>query len=86
MRVSQESLRLVEMSGEVFYVAKVGHNDLPIAFKLTSGSDDRAVFENPQHDFPKRLEYRLTEGRLVVTVSDGGTRGFTLDFTRTTEE
>ena len=27
-----------------------------------------------------------TEDRLVVTVSDGGTRGFTLDFTRVTEE
>jgi hypothetical protein len=30
-----ETLRIVEMSDEVFYLAKVSHNEYPIAFKLT---------------------------------------------------
>ncbi len=82
-RQSAESLRLVEMSGEVFYVAKVGHNALPIAFKLVECSNESAVFENAAHDFPRRLEYRRTGAdSLVVSVSDGTAKGFTLRFVK----
>jgi hypothetical protein len=78
-----EALRLVEMSDGVFYISKVAHNELPIAFRLSSCNGDSYIFENPAHDFPRRLEYRRDgEDRLVVTVSDGGDRGFTLEFRR----
>ena len=81
--LSSESLRIVEMSGEVFYLAKVGENDLPVAFKLTDCSETHAVFENAGHDFPRRLEYRLTgEERMIVRVSDGAENGFEMKFTR----
>lgn len=90
---SREELRLVEMGSEVFYIAKVGHNALPIAFKLTECSEASAVFENPDHDFPKKLEYQLSDGslgdgqptggsELTVTVSDGAEKGFRLRFQR----
>jgi hypothetical protein len=79
--INSESLRLVEMSGEVFYIAKVRHNDLPVAFKMTTCSNNIAVFENPNHDFPRRLEYRFAgEGRITVNVSDGVDEGFTVNF------
>ena len=78
-----ETLRLVEMSGVVYYIAKVGHNDLPVAFKALECSDAGATFVNPDHDFPKRLVYRLEGGdRLTVDVSDGGSKGFSLEFLR----
>ncbi|WP_323846106.1 DUF6265 family protein [Microbulbifer magnicolonia] len=78
-----ELLRLAEMSGEIFYLAKVSHNELPVAFKLTDCSGSAAVFENPAHDFPRRLEYRLmAAGRLQVLVSGAGGKRFTLDFRR----
>ncbi len=78
-----EVLRLVEMAGGVFYVSKVTHNVLPIAFRMTGCDDGRFVFENPAHDFPRRLEYRReSDRRLIVHVSDGGEKGFTLDFVR----
>ena len=80
---SGESLRLVEMSGGVFYLSKVTHNELPVAFRLTGCDEGRFVFENAVHDFPKRLEYRREgEERLVVRVSDGAEKGFTLEFRR----
>lgn len=80
-----EALRLLEMAGEVFYVSKVAHNDLPVAFRLTGCAEGRFVFENPAHDFPRVLEYRRDgHTRLVVRVSDGGEKGFTLDFRRET--
>lgn len=78
-----EVLRLLEMAGGVYYVSKVTHNELPVAFRLTACADGNYVFENAAHDFPKRLEYRREgDGRLVVRVSDGGDKGFTLDFRR----
>ncbi len=76
-----ETLRLVEMSSEVFYIAKVSHNAVPIAFKLEDCSDEMLVFTNPAHDFPRRIEYRRNAlGGFSVVVSDGGERGFELTF------
>jgi len=84
---SSETLRLVEMSGELFYVAKVGHNEVPVAFKLTGCTEESAVFENPDHDFPRRLEYRRTgKNKMLVRVSDGGDKGFQVEFERHGEE
>jgi hypothetical protein len=81
--VDGETLRLVVMGDGVFYVAKVAHNDYPVAFRLTTCQAERLVFENPAHDFPRRLEYRRVDGdRLEVNVSDGAERGFRLDFRR----
>ncbi|MCB9472784.1 MAG: hypothetical protein H6678_03125 [Candidatus Delongbacteria bacterium] len=82
-RTQGESLRLVSMGGEIFYIAKVAHNDYPTAFKLVECGPDRALFTNPEHDFPKALEYRLLEGgHLDVLVSDGAEKGFRLGFVR----
>ncbi len=78
---SSESMRLVAMSGEVFYIAKAAHNTLPIGFKLVRCTHDTALFENPDHDFPKQLTYRRGDrDSLIVHVSDGASRGFTLRF------
>jgi hypothetical protein len=78
-----EALRLLEMADGVFYFAKVAHNELPVAFALTECSGDRLVFENPAHDFPRRLEYsRTADGRMAVTISDGNNPGETLNFER----
>jgi ketosteroid isomerase-like protein len=83
-KASSEVLRLVEMAGGVFYLSKVTHNELPVAFRLSECADGRFAFVNAAHDFPKRLDY-VREGadRLKVRVSDGADKGFTLDFART---
>lgn len=83
---SGEVLRLVEMAGGVFYISKVTHNDLPVAFRLSECEGGRFVFVNPGHDFPRRIEYEPGgQGRLSVRVNDGAEKGFTLDFARTPE-
>lgn len=82
--LERESLRLVSMGDEIFYLAKVDHNALPVAFKLVDCGEDHAVFANPDHDFPRRIEYRIVENRMEVHVSDGEPegKGFTLRFMR----
>lgn len=81
--VDGEDLRLVAMLDAVFYVAKVAHNPYPVAFRMTVCEAGRLVFENPTHDFPRRLVYTMQpDGELEVTVSDGAERGFKLQFRR----
>jgi len=78
-----ESLRIVKMSGEVFYIAKVKHNSLPIPFKLMKCSDDQYFFENQNHDFPKRIDYyKIDEKTMRVKVSEDGVKGFEILFSK----
>ena len=80
----RESLALVVMAGEIYYLAKTSQHSVPIAFRLTEVAEGRAVFENPAHDFPRRLEYTLTDpNSLTVVVSDGADGGFSIEFSRT---
>lgn len=82
-RSSSEDLRLVQMGGQWFYLAKVAGNNLPVAFALTQCQLNDWLFDNPQHDFPKQLHYRLVKpDELTVTVSDGAGQGFTLKYRR----
>ena len=47
----------------------------PTEFQLTAEHDGGVTFENPAHDFPKRIDYApRTDGRLDVTVSGGEKR------------
>ena len=75
------------MSGEIFYLAKVTHNTLPIAFKLThcSASDKqrRFIFENKQHDFPNVIEYQqLSDNYMTINVSGKSGKSFTIQLHR----
>lgn len=80
-----ESLRLVNMAGNIFYLAKVSENTLPIAFKLVSCSKDRLHFENIDHDFPQSIQYSYNSaGNLSVLVAGNGNKGFKLNFDRST--
>lgn len=78
---NRETLRLVEMSGEVFYIAKVPQNELPTAFKLTKCGQNFFVFENPLHDFPKKITYSFEgSSKMNVRVSGSLDSDFELNF------
>ena len=75
-RVPLEDLLLVEMGGDVFYISKVAENPYPVGFRLTSTRKREAVFENPQHDFPKKISYKLQEdGTLLAAIEGPGGEG-----------
>ncbi len=81
--VPVETLRLAAMAGGVFYIAKVPEHALPISFRMTVCDEQTAVFENPDHDFPRVIAYRLAaDGVLTVRVTDGADEGFTLQYTK----
>lgn len=73
--VAFEYLRIVERNGGLFYIAQPG-GATATEFTLTELTPSRAVFENPRHDYPKRIAYELSpEGALSATVGQlkGGT-------------
>ncbi|MBL8802689.1 MAG: hypothetical protein JNN27_11870 [Planctomycetes bacterium] len=78
-----EYLRIVERDGGLVYIAQPG-GAAATEFVLTELTAQRAVFDNPRHDYPKRIVYELSaEGGLSATTGyiKGGTpRRF--DFTR----
>jgi hypothetical protein len=63
----------LEIKGsDIFYNAQVTGSAKPVPFKLTSVTDDSFVCENPQHDFPKKIAYKLTGNRIYATISGNG--------------
>ncbi len=72
---SFEYLRIVERDGGLIYIAQPGGNP-PTEFVLTELTTMRAVFDNPRHDYPKRIVYELSAaGDLSATIGfmKGGT-------------
>ncbi len=70
-----EYLRIVERDGGLVYIAQPG-GKTPTEFVLSEFSPTHAVFDNPRHDYPKRIMYELSsEGVLIATIGflKGGT-------------
>lgn len=73
--VAFEYLRVVEREGGLVYIAQPG-GKTATEFVLTELSSSRAVFDNPRHDYPKRIVYELSaDGVLSATTGQlkGGT-------------
>lgn len=84
-KTTKETLRIVQMSDHIFYLAKVESNAMPVPFKLTSCASRQAVFSNPEHDFPTRLRYTLNhtsakKDEMYAHVSGADGKGFTIAF------
>ena len=76
--VISEYLDITLNGVELIYTASVLNQNVGkgINFKLTK-SDTSFIFENPEHDFPKKIEYQKLSGtEIFVQVSDGGQKGF----------
>jgi hypothetical protein len=80
--VEFEFLRLEQRAVGVYYVASPKGRCPATDFKLTSLSGQEVVFENPTHDFPKRIIYRKnSDGTLTATVDGGaGTKAQTFNY------
>lgn len=63
-----EYLRVVQKEGGLVYVAQPG-GGVATEFVLTELSGSKAVFDNPRHDYPKRITYELSaDGKLTATI------------------
>ena len=75
--------RFTERDGTLVVIPYPGGTQ-SVPFTITKLEARRAVFENPEHDFPQRLDYRLDDDEtLVIDVTSPGSkpdarRGFRL--------
>lgn len=79
-----EYLRIEQREDAIYYVAQPKGRCPATDFKLTRATAQEAVFENPSHDFPKRIIYRKTaEDSLTASIDGGeGTKQMTFSFRR----
>jgi len=79
-----EFLRIEQRDDAVYYVAQPRGQCPSTDFKLTRANGQEAVFENPAHDFPKRIIYKKTgEDSLTASIDGGeGTKQMTFAYRR----
>jgi len=70
----REKLRFIYSNKEYFYcVVFLGqNNNEEIKFRITSFADSGFVSENGQHDFPRRIIYKLINKDTIHAVVDDG--------------
>jgi hypothetical protein len=69
--VEFEFVRIVERDGKLVYIAQP-NGQPPTEFVAAKVSTDEVVFENLQHDFPKRVMYKKVSDKCVTAAIDGG--------------
>jgi ketosteroid isomerase-like protein len=72
--VGFEFLRIATVEGVQNYIAQPGGRPAT-HFARTAGGEDWVRFENPEHDFPRRIEYRRDRDRLYAEVAGPGNNG-----------
>ena len=82
--VEFEYLRIEQRADGIYYVAHPQARCPGTDFKLTKASATEVVFENPQHDFPKRIIYRKTgDDSLTASIDAGeGSKAMSFAFRR----
>jgi hypothetical protein len=78
-----EYMRIMQVDGVLNFIAQPGGIP-PTAFKRTAGGKGWVRFENPEHDFPKWVEYRRQGDALHAQVGapgrDGKKRSISYDY------
>lgn len=66
-----EKIRIAIENDRLYYIADVPENKKPVYFEIVEVTANSFTCENPQHDFPKKIYYRLEGAKLFARVSDG---------------
>ena len=69
-----EYLRIVDLDGTPAYIAQPGGNP-PTTFRMVAAGEGWVRFENPAHDFPRRIEYRRDGDGLHAEITGPGEGG-----------
>lgn len=80
--VAFEYLRIIAIDDGIFYMAQPNGRS-PTSFRLTQWDGETATFENPDHDFPKRIVYTRSSDNAIRVIVDAGEGSEALTFTYT---
>lgn len=65
-----EFLRIVQQGDSILYIS-IPSGQTETAFLLTKCTENEAVFENPEHDFPQRIIYHRNDDGSLLAAIDG---------------
>jgi hypothetical protein len=66
-----EKITLTFKNNSYYYIPDVPQNAKPVDFKITTFDNSGFVAENPQHDFPKLIRYRLRSNDNLEAAIEG---------------
>jgi len=72
--VEYEFLQIREQEGSIYFIANPS-GQAEASFKLIKFGEQEAIFENPQHDFPQRIIYRLEKDGSLAAAIEGMSNG-----------
>lgn len=55
--ISTEQLKIITRGNDIFYIASPS-DQMTTEFKLKQLNENEVLFENPDHDFPKKIYYK----------------------------
>ncbi len=72
-----EQIELIQDGEHLIYSATVKgeNNDTAIPFQMTKDEDSLLVFENPKHDYPQKIKYKLFKNNSLVATVSGKQKG-----------
>ncbi|MFN8287174.1 MAG: DUF6265 family protein [Chitinophagales bacterium] len=72
-----ETMELVNKDGTYYYIPTVLNQNAakPIEFKIVSFTETSFIAENPAHDFPQRIVYRLKNPNTLSAYIEGKHNG-----------
>lgn len=71
-RVKEHEFVLLQTAGSALEYRVLAGNQPEVTFRATTPSENEIIFENLEHDFPKRIGYRRVSGDSVEAWIDGG--------------
>ena len=71
--VMLETVQILEKDGNIYYTPTTfDQNDQkPVYFRMTEMNENSFVAENPEHDFPQKITYRLRNNNELYAMIDG---------------
>lgn len=78
-KVAEETLTIHIVAGKIVYTAIVPNQNegKPVDFVLNTAVKDKLSFENPAHDFPKKIQYtKLNDTAVFISVLGANDKGF----------
>ncbi len=73
--IAFEYLRIEETGEKSLALFASPSGQSPARFDMVSLKNNEVVFENPEHDFPQRIIYRLTDGGRLLGRIEGQSGG-----------
>jgi len=85
--ILSETMRLIDINGNLNFCATVLEQDPDkytgeVCFTLKSNKDKVFLFENLNHDFPKRIIYNFSGYNFLIARVEGDTNAFELKYDR----